>query len=130
MTRTARLLALYAKVPKIECLGKCWESCGPIAIVQLEHERIGKPKQLDDTLDCPVLTPDNACSQYERRPLICRLWGVVKGMPCPFGCVAERILSDEEAHELLDELKLISSKIVAVNPAASAAVDLVLKGGL
>jgi len=33
--------------------------------------------------------------------MICRLWGLTKSMACPFGCVPERWLTEDEAHALL-----------------------------
>lgn len=54
-----------------------------------------------ETLTCPLLTPQRRCAAYESRPMICRLWGMVKKMRCPFGCRPSRWLSDCEADELL-----------------------------
>ena len=43
------------------------------------------------------------CAVYALRPLICRLWGVMRSLPCMYGCYPEggRFLSDEEAFRLL-----------------------------
>lgn len=87
MSRTAKLEAVYAQIPKIACKGKCHEACGPITMSGLEYERLGKPKF--KSLTCPVLDADKRCSRYEQRPTICRLWGVVDGMSCPYGCEIE-----------------------------------------
>jgi hypothetical protein len=38
---------------------------------------------------------------------ICRLWGVVPAMACPFGCQPDRWLSDREACLLLAEMRAI-----------------------
>ena len=35
---------------------------------------------------CEALGPDGRCQAYELRPLICRLWGAVDWLPCPWGC--------------------------------------------
>ena len=37
----------------------------------------------------------------EVRPLICRLYGLVKRMACPWGCQPDRWMTDVEAYELL-----------------------------
>src|SRR5882724_110718 len=96
---------VYALVPKIACKGKCVEACGPISASPREREfferNSGKKfpdavKMLKEKqLDCPHLDPLGRCTVYEFRPLVCRLFGVVPEMPCPFGCVAESLLTSE-----------------------------------
>lgn len=104
---------VYAMVPKIACQGKCQEACGPIDGSDIEREyfekRTGQPfpdalKVLESREHrCPMLSAATGrCNVYQHRPLICRLWGVAEGMPCPFGCRPERILTDREAHRMLD----------------------------
>jgi Fe-S-cluster containining protein len=44
-----------------------------------------------------MLTADRQCGVYEIRPLICRLWGLTRSMPCPYGCRPERVIEDDEA---------------------------------
>ncbi|TMD08275.1 MAG: hypothetical protein E6J01_03825 [Chloroflexi bacterium] len=64
------------------------------------ERRMGKAwRQL--SLQCPLLTPSGTCSVYDIRPMICRVWGLTKSMACPFGCVPERWLTEDEAHALL-----------------------------
>lgn len=103
--------ALYAELPKIICRGKCHESCGPISMTRVEWQRIvdraGEKKSKSLMAMCPYLAPTLRCSVYGARPMICRLWGIVEDMPCPHGCFAERILTQEEGFEFLrraDEL--------------------------
>lgn len=101
---------IYASLPRIECQRKCGESCGPVFMSRIEWQRIiarvGRvvtptPEQAE-SLTCPLLT-GNDCSVYDLRPVICRLWGLVDSplMRCPWGCVPERWLSDEEAETVL-----------------------------
>lgn len=112
-SRTQRMEALYATLPKIDCQGKCWHSCGPITMSALEYDRVrarvGKPiPSVTRPLQlCPLLSADHRCTVYEVRPLICRMWGVAEGMPCPFGCKPERLLSRAEVHDLLRQAALI-----------------------
>lgn len=110
--------AVYARVPSANCKGLCHETCGPIPMTRFEHDRITArvgyrpPPMLatgegdgDDALRCTLLTPDNRCSVYDVRPLVCRLWGADEGMPCPWGCEpAGGRLSDVAAGELVVEL--------------------------
>jgi hypothetical protein len=102
---------IYSSVPALKCQRKCADSCGPIMaddaeMAHFEKKTGGKfPDSLqmlkDGNLDCPYLSFDNSCRVYQHRPLICRLWGVVKAMRCPHGCIPARWLSDSEARELL-----------------------------
>ncbi len=102
---------LYTLVPKIACKGKCTEACGPIMAYPREEEYFERTtgRKFPDALkmlkegkrDCPYLNALGRCDVYESRPLVCRLFGVVPEMPCPFGCVAERMLSGEEGHRLM-----------------------------
>lgn len=102
-----RIDKLLSKLPKLACKQKCQEACGPIAMSRLEHRRIEEAgldtRPLAD-LTCPLLGADGLCKIYEIRPTICRLFGLVKKMQCPHGCVPERWVSDAEAHELLKKI--------------------------
>ena len=96
---------IYARVPRIRCKGKCQQACGPIAMTAAEFSRLaaaaGREPSCGPDLACSLLDARGRCSGYEARPLICRLWGVVKRMRCPHGCEPERWLSEDEAAELL-----------------------------
>src|ERR1035438_9631703 len=98
---------VYISLPAIRCQGKCQASCGPIMYSDAEASRVERltGKRLPDVfvviepkdLTCPLLDPAGHCSIYAHRPLICRLWGLVERMRCPWGCVPDRWLSDNEA---------------------------------
>jgi Fe-S-cluster containining protein len=107
---------IYAAVPRIACKGLCQHSCGPIMASPREmahFERMtGKPfpdanamleRAIKDRRvpSCPHLNVLGQCDAYQHRPLLCRLWGVVPGMPCQHGCQPERQLSERESRELL-----------------------------
>lgn len=111
--RNEKLDKVYKKLPKLNCKGKCVQSCSVIKVSDYERERISKfighdpfiedTKLVDhlknnppDKWSCELLK-DGRCSVYNKRPLICRLFGLVKKMACPFGCVPDRWLSDSEA---------------------------------
>ena len=69
------------------------------------HPRPQNPPKKSDVLTCPALdVAFGLCSVYPDRPTLCRLWGVVEKMRCPFGCEPERYLSDAEAVTILDEV--------------------------
>jgi hypothetical protein len=99
--------ALYATLPKLDCQGYCHESCGPIGMSVRERarivERARKPVTCDAHASCSMLA-ERRCGVYEIRPMVCRLWGVVRSMPCPYGCRPEGgFLSDADGLRFLSE---------------------------
>ena len=105
----------WASVPTMHCKGLCQDACGPIDASTAERELLsGRGVDLPDAATalrawlvsggkytCPALV-DGRCSAYDVRPTICRLWGAVEGMPCPYGYVPTGgRLSDVEAHAIL-----------------------------
>lgn len=99
----ARLEDLYAELPKIECKGKCFDSCGPIDMSVRERRRI---EEVSGPVTCNGLTCskliNNRCSVYALRPMICRLWGLIEAMPCHHGCRPEGgLIPDLEGFRLL-----------------------------
>lgn len=101
---------LYAELPRIACQRKCHSSCGPIAMSRVEWARIIKKKGYEPratSTTCPMLE-SKMCSVYTIRPMICRLWGVVEDMLCPWGCEPERVLARAEAYDFLLRADLVS----------------------
>jgi len=112
--RAAALADLYAQVPKMEgCDLSCWESCGPVPMGPTERARVeaalGAPLEpvvslLHRNAMCPALSAFGRCLVYDVRPLLCRLWGAVQGMPCPRGCrPVGGPLTDERARQLIEQ---------------------------
>jgi hypothetical protein len=109
--RRLALDELYAELPTIACQGKCAESCGPVPMARLEWQRVcraGGERKGGPDLTCPYLEEER-CSVYAVRPTLCRLWGVVDAMPCPWGCEPERMLTRAEGNEFLRRAAEISS---------------------
>jgi hypothetical protein len=109
--------ALYATLPKLDCQGYCFDSCGPIETSIRERariiERARKPLTCNKGADglCSMLTDDHRCSIYDIRPMICRLWGLIERMPCPYGCRPEGgLLDDREGLKLILEADRIGGK--------------------
>ena len=95
-----KLDALYDRVPRIACKGLCTADCGEISMSRVEARRLQQKTGTWPIFDvarqrCGYLQ-DERCSIYRWRPLICRVYGVHEEMPCPFGCVPERVLSEPE----------------------------------
>ena len=112
-TSEPTLTEIWAGIPSVACKGLCQDSCGPIAMSNLEESRIRArgfdiPPMADalealargDDYYCPALV-DGSCAVYDDRPTICRLWGATQSMPCPHGCTPADALSQAESHELL-----------------------------
>lgn len=93
--------AAWSKIPPMVCKGLCAESCGPIdaspqekALLAMRGIQLAPIAEAVTTIllggdfYCPALK-DGRCTVYDVRPTVCRLWGVVEGMPCPWGCEPE-----------------------------------------
>lgn len=102
---------IYAKVPEVKCKGLCQSCCGPIGMTPMEklrldhaagHEVIANP----DTMRCSALGDDGRCSAYDSRPLICRMWGAARAMPCEHGCeIVGEPLNDVECAHLVQAME-------------------------
>lgn len=113
MTPQEKLAKIYALIPTIACKRLCTECCGPIAMGPAEYkaafgssvpfDHIGKfPMAYDPVAgQCPKLSRTGECTAYSARPSVCRLWGVVRIMACPFGCVPERWLTEAQGHAIM-----------------------------
>jgi hypothetical protein len=102
--RAGRLRALYAELPLVECQGLCGEACGFIGLTPLERHIIqeaGGPNIEITMYPCPALDFMGRCSVYEYRPMICRLYGVVEDLRCPFGCEPVKELTRDEGRAFL-----------------------------
>lgn len=93
----AALEALYARVPKVDCKGKCTPTCGSITISTRERQRareagvtIRSKQEMTARreYDCAALV-EGRCTIYSVRPMVCRLWGASEVIPCRFGCRPE-----------------------------------------
>lgn len=112
--------AAYTRVPPmVDCRGLCHTSCGPVPAGKRERERIQERHRVTlpvpklrsivaellrggDAPTCPALDADNRCSVYADRPMVCRLWGAVEDLRCPYGCQpAGGYLTRAQAHEMM-----------------------------
>ena len=97
---------LYALIPKIECIPGCIQCCGHIPWSVEEFSRL--PTEYKELvhifqMKCGLAKQDVGCVAHKYRPLICRLFGVVEGIPCPAGVKADHLLSGEEAGAIVRE---------------------------
>ena len=113
MTPLEQLTALYEELPRIACAGLCHGACGPIMASRLEVEQLGAPLIFHPrTLACVFLDSNRRCLAYHLRPMICRVYGVSRGLPCPHGCVPDRWLTDEEGRDFVARAMAIGGGMV------------------
>lgn len=106
--KTEAIRKLYDLLPDVECKGLCATTCTDIDMSSherwlIEHRHGVKIRSRDHVeiqrkgpKRCRALKTNNHCGVYEDRPLICRAFGSVAAMPCPYGCEPSRQMSDEE----------------------------------
>jgi uncharacterized protein len=98
-----RLEELYARIPKFKCKRGCSECCGPVIFTKAEWERLPEEQRKNATsLTCPYSCEDGKCEIYEKRPLLCRLYGTVKRLECPYNA-PEKFLTKEEEDAILKD---------------------------
>jgi Fe-S-cluster containining protein len=120
--RLAKLRMIYDFIPSIKCDRNCHKCCGahpwfPVEALNIrkfmfEHE-IEERFAKNLLAMCPYITEDG-CLIHPVRPILCRLFGVVKqekhsiaDMECPFAPKPEKMLFEEQAHELISEVELL-----------------------
>lgn len=93
-----QIQSVWDAIPSTNCEGLCAGACGPVHASDVERQILAEHgiriaeftvenvlAELVVSRDCPALV-DGRCSVYEVRPTICRLWGAVEDLPCPWGC--------------------------------------------
>lgn len=91
---------LYERIPRFECQPGCTDCCGPVPFSKWEWDQV-EDKRTATGVSCPY-SQNGKCDIYAQRPLMCRLYGTVKGeLECPHGCRPEKFLSPEEAREIV-----------------------------
>jgi uncharacterized protein len=99
---------LYDRIPKFECKKNCTDCCGPVPFSKWEWSRV-KDKRKGTGLTCPYAV-NGRCEIYDKRPLICRLFGTVEDLRCPHGQRPKKLLTKEEAYEILIEYSELIDK--------------------
>lgn len=143
-TAIKKLERLYRRIPKMQCKGLCQDACGPIEYAALEGKRIedvtgemaphvpgyttlGAESEMEvemraqhtlkvmGSIKCSMLNDEGQCSCYAVRPSICRLWGAVEHLQCPFGCrPAGGMLTRQEANRIMRQILELSIQTLDV----------------
>lgn len=84
----------YKRIPTFECIPGCTDCCGPVPMTVAEQTLITPLPFRHQDARCQYLV-DGACSIYEHRPLLCRLFGTVDApkLRCPHGKRPEKLLT-------------------------------------
>ena len=88
---------LYEKIPPSVCGKDCAKCCTNIIQFTASEEKMMGGDEWDG--QCSHLI-GGRCSVYDRRPLICRLYGTSELLRCE-GCKPERYLSEKETEEII-----------------------------
>jgi hypothetical protein len=121
-----RLNKIYEQIPEMKCNG-CGECCGPIkwfacedVVIKefmrknnIEYIKWGVKDYAKNNFKCPYLTNKKKCKIYEVRPIICRLQGHTKKLPCikkiPFD------ISKEKANDLMVEVVNLDMDLIGAD---------------
>lgn len=115
MSAAEELARIYSRIPDAHCRGLCQRACRAVVMGPAEAQamRAAGVEPTGGTLheyersspvtqQCPALDSGGACTVYEVRPAICRLYASTPEMPCPFGCQPDRgVLRTKTGRRLL-----------------------------
>ena len=97
---------IYDKIPKSQCLNGCYKCC--TNMIQYTPSELKTMGGYEYNGECSHLK-DGKCSIYDKRPFVCRIYGVSELFKCE-DCVPERFLSEEETIELVHQYVQLRKK--------------------
>lgn len=115
-----KLEALYSQIPSVEgCEPDCGGCCGPVPMVAAESVKMGLASgmlitpikmTLTHDLTCRFYEPMKGCTNYDNRPLMCRLFGATAepSLRCPKGASATTLLTLDETRSIMKRYKAFS----------------------
>jgi len=100
----------YDKIPPVACKGLCQEACGALVLLKKEVDEIrkefGKTISTDQNLSCTALCKvSGTCTVYSARPWVCRAYGAMEGLECPYGCNTAPLVSKKDGDKMLRALQ-------------------------
>lgn len=108
MTCTSQIDQLRRQIPGFACEPGCHDCCGPVTASSEEMARLPRRSDAEHNAalaewNCVHLGP-HGCEAYTERPLICRLFGTTKSLPCPRGRGPEKPTAayvEKQVHQLI-----------------------------
>ena len=85
----------------MKCRPGCSDCCGPVPFSKEEWGRIADKRKATG-ITCPYSSKDG-CAIYSQRPIVCRIFGTVPGLPCPHGYMPDNPLSGDEENNIIDK---------------------------
>ena len=92
----------------MKCQANCARCCGPLICSDTDSDRIaryvaehGIEARDNGPLECPFVGEDRGCLIYPARPVVCRLYGRIDGLPCQNG--ACKPMNAKKARRKLDQ---------------------------
>jgi len=70
--------SLRKRIIDVTCIHGCTECCGPVPMTLWELRQMGEPVRENsiEKMEC-IFKSENGCSNYEQRPIICRVFGTM-----------------------------------------------------
>ncbi len=116
-----RLNMIYAKVPSFDCK-HCLQCSNPIWWFKPEEINIREYLKQHhmgyltfsfeefkrNQMRCPYLQ-GNRCTIYPVRPLVCRLQGTIKELPCPN--IKKPLLTEAQYKKIIQELNMLTKDL-------------------
>lgn len=99
MSQAKVIKYLRKQIPGFKCEPGCSDCCGVVPFSKWEWGQI-TDKRKAESLSCPYITKEG-CAIYSQRPIMCRLFGTVPEMLCPYGNRPVKMLSSNKGRELL-----------------------------
>lgn len=94
----------YERIPSFTCKTGCTDCCGPVPFTSEEWALLTPEEQAQEPNGVTCQFASSAgCQIYDRRPLMCRLFGTVdeERMRCPNGCKPDHMMSDQQGKTIV-----------------------------
>ncbi len=92
----------YERIPSFTCKTGCTDCCGPVPFTDTEWALLTPEEQNRpfNGLTCKFVSAEG-CTIYDRRPLMCRIFGTVEDLQCPHGCRPDTLLTKMQGQTIV-----------------------------
>lgn len=112
---------IYDMIPTFECIDGCTDCCGIVPFSGFEWEQLKpdeiKTKSFAEIIEnpaCPFIEDGKHCGIYEKRPLMCRIYGTIENLKCPHDKKPLKFLTREQERYIMREYKRLTKKKLAL----------------